>query len=56
MNALAETRIEHETPRLHQQVTGNTIAVCRLDLQRLSDVIRFHGFHGSKDLSVTAMQ
>ncbi|KAL0052535.1 hypothetical protein WJX82_003532 [Trebouxia sp. C0006] len=27
-----------------------------LDLQRLTDVIRFHGFHGSKDLSITALQ
>lgn len=27
-----------------------------IDLQRLTDLIRFHAFHGSKDLSMTALQ
>lgn len=35
---------------------SNSLVRYRLDLQRLSDVIRFHAFHGSKDLSITALQ
>ena len=32
------------------------VTVCRIDLQRLTDIIRFHAFHGLKDLSMTALQ
>ena len=40
----------------YQAITQSMLPVFRLDLQRLTDVIRFHGFHGSKDLSITALQ
>ena len=40
----------------YQAITQSMLPVFRLDLQRLTDVIRFHGFHGSKDLSIAALQ
>ncbi|DBA86159.1 TPA: hypothetical protein ACH3X1_005668 [Trebouxia sp. C0004] len=40
----------------YQAVPQSMLPVFRLDLQRLTDVIRFHRFHGSKALSITALQ